>query len=70
MAMAEKRAIARKRVIASHDNNDSMATETMTTTTTTITMTLTMMTKTMMKTATTTVQRRWLAMAGSTGGGQ
>jgi hypothetical protein len=77
MAMATKRAIARKRVIASNNDNKTMATETMTTTTTlmatntmTTMTTLMMMTKTTTKTAKTMVRRQRLAVAGGGRGGQ
>ncbi len=72
MVMATKRAIARKRAMVSNNDNKTTTTETtMATTTTTATNTtmtmimLPMMMKTTMKTAKTTLQRRWLAVADS-----
>jgi hypothetical protein len=77
MVMATKSAIARKREMASNDNNKTMATETTMTTTTITSMntittiiTLTLIMKTMTKMATTTMQWRWLVVAFGGGGGQ
>jgi hypothetical protein len=70
--------IARKRVMARDNDNETTATETRTTTITTMAtntmMLTTMLTKTMMKKTSkmtiTTVQQRWLAVAGGSRGGQ
>jgi hypothetical protein len=77
MAMAMKRAITRKRAMASDDDNKTKATETRTMTTTTMamnstmtTMMLTMATKKRTKTTTTTVRWQRLVVAGGGGGGQ
>jgi hypothetical protein len=73
MGMAMKRVIARKRAMASYNDNKMMATETMLTTTTTkatnttmTTLTLTMMMKTTTKTEKTLV--RWWRLAVASGG--
>jgi hypothetical protein len=70
MAMATKRAIVRKRVMASNDNNETMATETMVINTMKTMTRLMMMMKTTTKMATTTVWRWQLAVAGGSEGGE
>jgi hypothetical protein len=77
MAMATKRAIARKRAMAIKVDNKTTAKETTMMTTTTMamntmmmTMTLLMMTKTTTKKEKTTVQQRQLAVAEGDRGGQ